>query len=39
MTFSFYDDLDYPCIDTTNMTPTETAQQIVNLADSNMQNR
>ncbi len=35
MTFSFYDNLDYPCIDTTNMTPTAVAQQIVELADSN----
>ena len=34
MTFSFYDNLDYLCIDTTNMTPTAVAQQIVNLATS-----
>lgn len=36
MTFSFYDNFDYPCIDTTNMTPTAVAQQILHLADSNM---
>lgn len=35
-TFSFYDNFDYPCIDTTNMTPTAVAQQIVDLADSNV---
>ncbi|MBE5793222.1 MAG: hypothetical protein E7323_00875 [Clostridiales bacterium] len=35
MTFSFYDNLDYPCIDTTNMTPTEVAQQIISIVDSN----
>lgn len=38
MTFSFYDSFDYPCIDTTNMTPTAAAQQIVHLVDYNMQN-
>ena len=37
MTFSFYDKYPYPCIDTTNMTPTAVAQQIVRLVDSNMQ--
>ncbi len=37
MTFSYYDNFDYPCIDTTNMTPTAVAQQIIRLADSNMQ--
>lgn len=35
MTFSFYDNFDYPCIDTTNMTPTAVAQQIVHLVNSN----
>lgn len=35
MTFSYYDHLDYPCIDTTDMTPTEVAETIVRLADSN----
>lgn len=34
MTFSFYDDLEYPCIDTTDLTPAETARQIIRLADS-----
>ena len=38
MTFSFYNNFDYPCIDTTNMTPTAAAQQIVHLVDYNMQN-
>lgn len=36
MTFSFYDDFDYPCIDTTNMPPTTVAQQIIRLANFNM---
>ena len=38
MTFSFYDNFDYPCIDTTNMTPLTVAQQIVNLIDTNLPN-
>ncbi len=29
MTFSFYDKYEYPCIDTTNMTPLEVANQII----------
>lgn len=36
MTFSYYDSFTYPFIDTTNMTPTAVAQQIIHLADSNM---
>jgi len=36
MTFYFYDNLDYPCIDTTDMTPSTVAQQIVSMVDSNM---
>ena len=36
MTFSLYDDLDYPCIDTTDMVPAAVARQIVNLVASNM---
>lgn len=36
MTFSFYDNFDYLCIDTTDMTPSTVAQQIVNMVDSNM---
>lgn len=31
MTFSFYDDYAYPCIDTTNMTPSQVAQKISSL--------
>lgn len=37
MTFSYYDNFDYPCIDTTNMTPTAVAHQIVRLVDSDIQ--
>ena len=36
MTFSFYDNFDYPCIDTTDMTPSTVAQQIVNMVESNI---
>ena len=36
MTFSFYDAFDYPCIDTTNMTPAEVAQKIIHLVESNL---
>ena len=36
MTFSFYDDFDYPCIDTTDMAPATVAQKIVNLVESNL---
>ena len=36
MTFSFYNNLDYPCMDTTNMTPTEVARQVMKLAESNI---
>lgn len=28
-TFSFYDEFDYPCINTTHMTPTEVAEKIM----------
>lgn len=28
MTFSFYDEYDYPCIDTTDMTPSQVAQKV-----------
>lgn len=35
MTFSFYDNFDYPWIETTDLTPTEAARQIIRLADSN----
>ena len=31
MTFSFYDDYDYPFIDTTNMTPSQVAKEIYKL--------
>ncbi len=31
LTFSFYDDYDYPCIDTTDMTAGEAAQQVISL--------
>ncbi|MBQ8040979.1 MAG: AAA family ATPase [Lachnospiraceae bacterium] len=31
MTFSFYDEFDYPIIDTTNMTPSQAATEIHNL--------
>lgn len=31
MTFSFYDDYNYPCIDTTDMTPSQVAQEIHHL--------
>lgn len=34
-TFSFYDEYDYPCIDTTDMTPTDVAQKICELVKSN----
>lgn len=34
-TFSFYDEYDYPCIDTTDMTPSTVAQQIVDLIEPN----
>ncbi len=30
-TFSFYDDFDYPCIDTTNMTPLNVAKTVIGL--------
>ena len=30
-TFSFYDEFDYPCINTTHMTPTEVTEKIVTL--------
>ena len=30
-TFSFYDEYDYSCIDTTHMTPTEVAEKIMTL--------
>ena len=30
-TFNFYDELDYPYIDTTNMTPDEVAENIISL--------
>ena len=36
MTFSFYDDFDYPCIDTTDMAPATVAKQIVDLIDTNL---
>lgn len=36
MTFSFYDTFDYPCIDTTNMTPAEVAQKIIYWVDYNL---
>ncbi len=32
MTFSFYDEFDFPVIDTTNMTPSQAATEIHNLA-------
>jgi len=38
MTFSYYDKFDYPCIDTTDITPSQVAQQIINLTKSNISN-
>lgn len=35
-TFSFYDEFEYPCIDTTNMTASEVAECIWGLANSDM---
>lgn len=32
-TFSFYDSFDYPCIDTTNMTPLQVAKEIMYLTE------
>ena len=34
-TYSFYDDYDYPCIDTTDMTPSQVAQKIISLINLN----
>ncbi len=36
MTFSFYDEYDYRCIDTTDMTPSQTAEKISSLLKSNL---
>ncbi len=36
MTFSFYDEYDYPCIDTTDMTPAQVALKINSLTNSNL---
>lgn len=36
MTFSFYDEYDYPCIDTTDMTPSQAAEKISSLLNSNL---
>ena len=37
-TFSFYNEFEYPCIDTTNMTVLEVVEYIWNLANSNLSN-
>ena len=34
-TYSFYDDYDYPCIDTTDMTPSQVVQKIISLINLN----
>ena len=35
-TFSFYDEFEYPCIDTTNMTILEVAEQVWKVVNSNL---
>jgi len=35
MTFSYYDNFDYPCIDTTDMTPFQVAQHVADLMGEN----
>ena len=35
-TFSYYDNLSFLCLDTTNMTPLQTAHQIISLINSNL---